>query len=75
MSINIKTDPLRSAILFDRPVLFTSQRIPREEVPEGWYYYELRGSVRNAKKTRRTIRPRPCKSHRLRPFPCSPETG
>ncbi len=50
MSINIKTDPLRSAILFDRPVLFTSQRIPREEVPEGWYYYELRGSVRNAKK-------------------------
>lgn len=50
MSINIKTDPLQSAILFDRPVLFTSQRIPREEVPEGWYYYELRGSVRNAKK-------------------------
>lgn len=50
MSINIKTDPLRSAILFDRPVLFTSQRIPREEMPEGWYYYELRGSVRNAKK-------------------------
>lgn len=50
MSINIKTDPLRSAILFGRPVLFASQRIPREEVPEGWYYYELRGSVRNAKK-------------------------
>lgn len=50
MSINIKTDPLRSAILFDRSVLFASQRIPREEVPEGWYYYELRGSVRNAKK-------------------------
>ena len=50
MSINIKTDPLRSAILFGRPVLFASQRIPREEVPEGWYYYELRGSVRDAKK-------------------------
>ena len=50
MSINIKTDPLRSAILFGRPVLFTPQRIPREDVPEGWYYYELRGSVRNAKK-------------------------
>lgn len=50
MSINIKTDLLRSAILFDRSVLFTSQRIPRVEVPEGWYYYELRGSVRNAKK-------------------------
>ena len=50
MSINIKNDPLRSAILFGRPVLFASQRIPREEVPEGWYYYELRGSVRNAKK-------------------------
>lgn len=50
MSINIKTDPLRSAILFGRPVLFASQRIPREEVPESWYYYELRGSVRNAKK-------------------------
>lgn len=50
MSINIKTDPLRSAILFDRSVLFASQRIPREEVPEGWYYYELRGSVRNAQK-------------------------
>ena len=47
MSINIKTDPLRSAILFGRPVLFASQRIPREEVPESWYYYELRGSVRN----------------------------
>lgn len=38
MSINIKTDPLRSAILFGRPVLFASQRIPREEVPESWYY-------------------------------------
>ena len=37
MSINIKTDPLRSAILFGRPVLFTPQRIPREDVPEGWY--------------------------------------
>ena len=50
MRIKIKTDPLRSAILFGRPVLFASQRIPREEVPESWYYYELRGSVRNAKK-------------------------
>ena len=37
MSINIKTDPLRSAILFGRPVLFASQRIPREEVPDTVY--------------------------------------
>ena len=74
MSINIKTDPLRSAILFGRPVLFASQRIPREEVPEGWYYYELRGSVRNAKK------PVALSDHAyVNPIgsvlSCSPETG
>ena len=50
MSINIKTDRMQAAVLFHRDILFTHERIPEDDVPEGWYRYEIRGSVRNARK-------------------------
>ena len=50
MSINIKTEPMRTALLFHKAVLFSSQRIPREDVPEGWYCYGIRGSIRHPEK-------------------------
>ncbi len=50
MSINIKTERMRSALLFNKPVLFSTQSIPHEAVPEGWYCYEIRGSIRDGRK-------------------------
>lgn len=49
MSINIKTDRMRAAILFHKSVLFTPERIPDNDVPDGWHRYDLRGSIRNAR--------------------------
>jgi hypothetical protein len=50
MSINIKTEPMRTALLFHKAVLFSPQRIPHEDVPEGWYCYGIRGSIRHPEK-------------------------
>ena len=41
MSINIYKDQMEYAELFGRPVLYTTQDIPRETVPQGWYCYDL----------------------------------
>ena len=49
-AINIRTDPMQSAVLFGREVLFTPMKIPTEDVPDTWYRYDIRGTVRDAKK-------------------------
>ena len=47
MQINIYRDKLLGARLFGTPVLFSAQPIPREDVPQGWYCYDLRGTARH----------------------------
>lgn len=49
-AINLRTDPMRTAVLFGRDVLFTPMKIPAEDVPSTWYRYDIRGTIRNAKK-------------------------
>ena len=43
MNVNIFTDQMQHAQLFGRPVLITSQTIPRETVPDGWHCYDIQG--------------------------------
>ncbi len=47
MNINIYKDTLQIARLFGAPVLYSAQPIPREDVPERWYCYDLRGTARD----------------------------
>ena len=47
-TINIRIDPMRSAVLFGREVLFTPMKIPVEDVPSTWYRYDIRGTIRDA---------------------------
>ena len=47
MRINIYEDKMRLARLFGADVLYTPYYIPREDVPKGWYCYDLRGTVRD----------------------------
>lgn len=49
MSIDIYHDPLQNVWLFGQTVLYTEQPIPREEVPEGWHCYDLKGTAKNPK--------------------------
>ena len=42
MRLNIYKDRLLAARLFGTPVLYSDQPIPREDVPQGWYCYDLR---------------------------------
>ncbi len=46
MSINVYKDQMEYAELFGKPVLFTTEDIPRETVPEGWHCYDLSRSER-----------------------------
>ncbi len=46
LQVNIYKDPLRKASLFGDSVLYSAQPILREDVPEGWYCYDLRGTDR-----------------------------
>ena len=46
MYTNIFKDEMRTAYLFGTPVLYTPHLIPREDVPEGWHCYDLRGTVK-----------------------------
>ena len=46
LQINIYRDQLLDARLFGTPVLYSTQPILREDVPQGWYCYDLRGTVR-----------------------------
>ncbi len=45
MNINIYQDRLMIARLFGAPVLCGKQPIPREDVPQGWYCYDLGGTA------------------------------
>jgi len=45
MCVDIYKDKLRNVWLFGQSVLYTSQPIPQEDVPEGWHCYDLRGTV------------------------------
>ena len=47
MQINIYKDKLLGAHLFGVSVLYSVQPIPREDVPKGWYCYDLRGTARH----------------------------
>ena len=47
LQINIYKDKMLGARLFGAPVLFSAQPIPREDVPQGWYCYDLRGTARH----------------------------
>ncbi len=47
MRLNIYKDRLLVARLFGTPVLYSDQPIPREDVPQGWYCYDLRGTARH----------------------------
>nr|WP_326175103.1 LPD28 domain-containing protein [uncultured Oscillibacter sp.] len=46
MYINIYKDKLTSARLFGKEVLYTQGSVFRDEVPEGWYCYDLCGTDR-----------------------------
>lgn len=46
MNINIYKDEMISAQLFGKEVLYTVKPVSRDEVPEGWYCYDLCGSDR-----------------------------
>ena len=48
MQINIYRDRMQKARLFGAPVLCSSEPIPREDVPQGWYCYDLRGTAQDA---------------------------
>lgn len=50
MSINLYRDTLQNVWLFGQSVLYTEQSIPREEVPEGWHCYDLKGSDANPRR-------------------------
>ena len=47
LQINIYKDNMLGARLFGAPVLYSTQPIPREDVPQGWYCYDLRGTARH----------------------------
>ncbi len=47
MVINIYEDKMSWAYLFsEAAVLYSREPIPREDVPEGWYCYDLRGTAK-----------------------------
>lgn len=50
MRCNIYKDQFQSAELFGKPVLYTEKQIQREDVPEGWYCYDLTGTDREPDK-------------------------
>ena len=47
MQINIYKDKMLGACLFGASVLYSAAPIPREDVPQGWYCYDLRGTARH----------------------------
>ena len=47
MQINIYKGKMPGACLFGASVLYSAKPIPREDVPQGWYCYDLRGTARH----------------------------
>lgn len=66
MRCNIYKDQFQSAELFGKPVLYTEKQIQREDVPEGWYCYDLTGTDRDGGQN--AMEP-----YRLRSVPCFTE--
>ncbi|MDE6455498.1 MAG: hypothetical protein K2L38_06270 [Dysosmobacter sp.] len=50
MMIDIYKDELQNVWLFGQSVLYTDQPIQREEVPDGWHCYDLKGTGANPKR-------------------------
>lgn len=50
MRCNIYKGQFQSAELFGKPVLYTEKQIQREDIPEGWYCYDLTGTDREPDK-------------------------
>lgn len=50
MPASIYKDQLQKGYLFGRPMLYSTQPIPREDVPQYWSCYDLRGTVRQPDK-------------------------
>ena len=44
MSQNAMTEDFENIELFEKPALFSSFRIDRATVPDGWFCYDVRGS-------------------------------
>lgn len=55
MSVDIYQDKLQNVWLFGKSVLYTTEPIPREEIPEGWYCYDLQGSVDSPERPRMLV--------------------
>ena len=55
MSTNIYKDPLMKAHLFGASVLYSTQPIPREDVPQGWYCYDLCGTAQDPNRPYRLV--------------------
>ena len=47
MAVNIFKDQMRHAELFGKPVLTTTESIPRETVPDGWFCYDMQATGRS----------------------------
>ena len=47
MYIDIYKDPLQKAYLFGATVLYSDKPIPPEDVPQGWFSYEFRGTIQH----------------------------
>ncbi len=50
MQVNIYKDRLQQVRLFGALVLYSAQPIPREDVPESWFCYDLRGTAHDPDK-------------------------
>ena len=55
MQTNIYEDYMTKAALFGAPVLYSSQPIPREDVPQGWYCYDLQGTAEDPARAYRMV--------------------
>ena len=53
MSINIYKDQMQKARLFGASVLYSRQPIPREDIPVGWYCYDLCGTAEDPERAYR----------------------
>lgn len=55
MQINIYKDKMSEARLFGASVLYSAKPIPREDVPKGWFCYDLRGTARHPDEPRALV--------------------
>jgi len=53
LSINIYKDQMQKARLFGASVLYSREPIPREDVPSGWYCYDLCGTAEDPERAYR----------------------